>query len=75
MNHITKYIFAILSLIILAGCSGSEQGEEEAKGHAGSHLAHPLRAYGQDGKHPHRRPGRRQQRQGRLGPSDDYRCL
>lgn len=31
MNHITKYIFAILSLIILAGCSGSEQGEERPK--------------------------------------------
>ena len=31
MNHITKYIFAILSLIILAGCSGSEQGEEKPK--------------------------------------------
>ena len=31
MNHITKYIFAILSLIMLAGCSGSEQGEERAK--------------------------------------------
>lgn len=28
MNHITKYIFAILSLIMLAGCSGSEQSEE-----------------------------------------------
>ena len=27
MNHITKYIFAILSLIMLAGCSGSEQDE------------------------------------------------
>lgn len=25
MNHITKYIFAILSLIMLAGCSGSEE--------------------------------------------------
>ena len=31
MNHITKYIFAILSLIMLAGCSGSEQGEERQK--------------------------------------------
>ena len=31
MNHITKYIFAILSLITLAGCSGSEQGEERPK--------------------------------------------
>ena len=31
MNHITKYIFAILSLIMLAGCSGSEQGEEKPK--------------------------------------------
>lgn len=31
MNHITKYIFAILSLIMLAGCSGSEQGEERPK--------------------------------------------
>ena len=31
MNHITKYIFAILSLIMLAGCSGSEQGEERSK--------------------------------------------
>ena len=31
MNHITKYIFAILSLIILAGCSGSEQSEERPK--------------------------------------------
>lgn len=27
MNHITKYIFAILSLIILAGCSESEKNE------------------------------------------------
>ena len=31
MNHITKYIFAILSLIMLAGCSGSEQNEEKPK--------------------------------------------
>ena len=31
MNHITKYIFAILSLIMLAGCSESEQGEERPK--------------------------------------------
>ena len=31
MNHITKYIFAILSLIMLAGCSGSEQSEEKPK--------------------------------------------
>lgn len=31
MNHITKYIFAIISLIMLAGCSGSEQGEERPK--------------------------------------------
>ena len=31
MNHITRYIFAILSLIMLAGCSGSEQGEERPK--------------------------------------------
>ena len=31
MNHITKYIFVILSLIMLAGCSGSEQGEERPK--------------------------------------------
>lgn len=31
MNHISKYIFAILSLIMLAGCSGSEQGEERPK--------------------------------------------
>lgn len=31
MNHITKYIFAILSLIMLAGCSGSEQNEERPK--------------------------------------------
>lgn len=31
MNHITKYIFAILSLIMLAGCSGSEQSEERPK--------------------------------------------
>ena len=31
MNHITKYIFAILSLIMLAECSGSEQGEERPK--------------------------------------------
>lgn len=31
MNHITKYIFAILSLIMLAGCNGSEQGEERPK--------------------------------------------
>lgn len=27
MNHITKYIFAILSLIMLAGCSESEKNE------------------------------------------------
>lgn len=31
MNHITKYIFAIISLIVLAGCSGSEQSEERPK--------------------------------------------
>jgi hypothetical protein len=31
MNHITKYIFAILSLIMLAGCSESEQSEEKPK--------------------------------------------
>lgn len=31
MNHITKYIFAILSLIMLAGCSESEQNEERPK--------------------------------------------
>lgn len=31
MNHITKYIFVILSLIMLAGCSGSEQNEERPK--------------------------------------------
>ena len=31
MNHITKYIFAILSLIMLAGCSESEQSEERLK--------------------------------------------
>lgn len=31
MKHITKYIFAILSLIMLAGCSGSEQSEEKPK--------------------------------------------
>lgn len=31
MNHITKYILAIISLIMLAGCSGSEQGEERPK--------------------------------------------
>ena len=31
MNHITKYIFTILSLIMLAGCSGSEQNEEKPK--------------------------------------------
>lgn len=31
MNHITKYIFAIISLIMLAGCSGSEQSEERPK--------------------------------------------
>lgn len=31
MNYITKYIFAILSLIMLAGCSGSEQSEERPK--------------------------------------------
>lgn len=31
MNHITKYIFAILSLIMLAGCSGSEQNEVRPK--------------------------------------------
>ena len=31
MNHITKYIFAILSLIMLAECSGSEQSEERPK--------------------------------------------
>ena len=27
MNHNTKYIFAILSLIMLAGCSESEKDE------------------------------------------------
>ena len=27
MNHITKYIFAILSLIMLTGCSESEKNE------------------------------------------------
>lgn len=31
MNHITKYIFVILSLIMLAGCSESEQSEEKPK--------------------------------------------
>lgn len=31
MNHITKYILAIISLIMLAGCSESEQGEERPK--------------------------------------------
>ena len=31
MNHITKYIFVILSLIMLAGCSESEQSEERPK--------------------------------------------
>lgn len=31
MNHIMKYIFAIISLIMLAGCSGSEQSEERPK--------------------------------------------
>lgn len=31
MNNITKYIFVILSLIMLAGCSGSEQSEERPK--------------------------------------------
>lgn len=31
MNHITKYILAIISLIMLAGCSGSEQSEERPK--------------------------------------------
>lgn len=31
MNHITKYIFAIISLVMLAGCSGSEQSEERPK--------------------------------------------
>lgn len=31
MNHITKYLFAIISLIMLAGCSGSEQSEERPK--------------------------------------------
>lgn len=31
MNHITKYIFVILSLIMLTGCSGSEQSEERPK--------------------------------------------
>ena len=31
MKHITKYIFAILSPIMLAGCSGSEQSEERPK--------------------------------------------
>ena len=31
MNHITKYIFTVLSLIMLAGCSESEQGEERPK--------------------------------------------
>lgn len=29
MNHITKYILAIISLIMLAGCSESEQNEEK----------------------------------------------
>lgn len=31
MNNITKYIFVILSLIMLARCSGSEQSEERPK--------------------------------------------
>ena len=31
MNHITKYIFVILSLIMLAGCSESEKDEERPK--------------------------------------------
>ena len=31
MNHITKYIFVILSLIMLAGCSESEKNEERPK--------------------------------------------
>ena len=31
MNHITKYIFAILSLIMLAGCSESEKNEVRPK--------------------------------------------
>ena len=31
MNHITKYIFTILSLIMLAGCSESEKSEERPK--------------------------------------------
>ena len=31
MNHITKYIFVILSLIMLAGCSGSEKDEVRPK--------------------------------------------
>lgn len=31
MNHITKYIFVILSLIMLTECSGSEQSEERPK--------------------------------------------
>lgn len=31
MNHITKYILAIISLIMLAGCSESEQSEERPK--------------------------------------------
>lgn len=31
MNHITKYILAIISLIMLARCSGSEQSEERPK--------------------------------------------
>ena len=31
MNHITKYIFAILSLIMLAGCSESEKDEVRPK--------------------------------------------
>lgn len=31
MNHITKYILAIISLIMLTGCSESEQSEERPK--------------------------------------------
>ena len=31
MNHITKYIFVLLSLIMLAGCSESEKDEERPK--------------------------------------------
>ena len=42
MNQITKYIFAILSLIMLAGCSESEKNEVRPMDTLGTHLAHPI---------------------------------